>query len=91
METAALVRRFGIAIPTSNIEFAGISRIADSLWLGDMVDVNCQDGDWRRAKRLGTRVSRKGSYTRLERRCLGINKAHPLSIINDHDDAMDAE
>jgi hypothetical protein len=52
----------------------------NSLIPWSMVVTGRQDDDWRRGKCLGVRVSRKGSYSRLERRCLGLYKR--LSIIN---------
>jgi hypothetical protein len=91
MKTAALARRSSIPILLCNIDMASISRIADSLPLWNTAVASRQDCDWRRVKRLGVRVSRKGSYTRLERICLGPNKG--LSIINHQQpqNAMDAK
>lgn len=79
-----LVCRSDISIPPCNIDFVGVLRVSHSLLHWSMVVTgghrNGLHSDWRRAKRLGTRVSRIGSYTRVERRCLGRNEG--TSIIN---------
>jgi hypothetical protein len=81
--------RSGIPIPPCNIDIVCISRIADESVTREHGRNNALKMVTGAEQSVLAFVSRKGSYTRVERRCLGLY--HLLSIINNHNHAIDRE